>query len=129
MPIRIQWLSANRLRRPTVPVGCVALIVFLPMQIGVDPRTLGAFVLQSRFVSLRPIALRIPPQPSEDEWESRRRMRRVIGDSRLGSCRLLRHQMGGSMMCSTQSSALADVRCCDQALVILKLYNQSRCQS
>jgi hypothetical protein len=67
MPIRIQRLSANRLRRPTVPVGCVALIVFLPMQIGVDPRTLGAFVLQSRFVSLRPIALRIPPQPSEDE--------------------------------------------------------------
>src|ERR1022692_1341068 len=33
------------------------------------------------------------------------------------------------MMCSTHSSALADVRCCDQALVILKLYNQSRCQS
>jgi hypothetical protein len=95
MPFRIQWLSANRLRRPTVPVGCLALIVFLPMQIGVPPRAFGAFVLLSRFVTQRPIALRIPPQPSEGE--SHRRIWAAVSDcdSRLSSCRLLRDQMGG----------------------------------
>src|ERR1035437_2062667 len=33
----------------------------LAMEVGVGPRTLGAFVLLSRFVSLLPIALGIPP--------------------------------------------------------------------
>ena len=33
-PFRIQWLSANRLSRPTIPTNCVALIAFLAMQIG-----------------------------------------------------------------------------------------------
>jgi hypothetical protein len=71
-PFRIQWFPTNRLPRPTVPISCVALIAFLAMQVGVHPRTLGAFVLLSRFVSLSPIALGIPPQPGEGEREFRR---------------------------------------------------------
>src|ERR1022692_4460405 len=47
-PFRVQRLSANRLSRPALPIGCVALIAFLAMQVGVNPRTLGAFVLLSR---------------------------------------------------------------------------------
>jgi hypothetical protein len=60
-PFRIEWLSAHRLPRPTIPVGCVALIAFLAMQVGVHPRTLDAFVLLGGFVCLSPMALGIPP--------------------------------------------------------------------
>jgi hypothetical protein len=67
---RIQWLPANGLVRPTVPVGCVALIAFPAMQVGVHPRTLRSFVPLSGFVRSRPIALGIPPQSSEGESES-----------------------------------------------------------
>jgi hypothetical protein len=42
--LRIQWLPANGLVRPTVPVGCAALIAFHAMQVGVHPRTLRSFV-------------------------------------------------------------------------------------
>ena len=38
-----------------------ALIAFLAMQVGVHPRTIGAFVLLSGFVGSRPIAIGIPP--------------------------------------------------------------------
>jgi hypothetical protein len=61
MPFRIEWFSADGLPRPTVPIGCFALITFLAMQVGVHPRTLGAFVLLRRFVAARPITLGIPP--------------------------------------------------------------------
>jgi hypothetical protein len=91
-PFRIQWLSANRLPRPTIPVRCVALIASLPMQVGVHPRTLGAFVLLIRFVRPRAIGLRIPPQAHESGCEFRRRLgcderlaefvHRHVGDSR-----------------------------------------------
>jgi hypothetical protein len=60
-PFRIEWLSASRLSRPTIPISGVALIAFLAMQVGVHPRTLGAFVLLSRFVGLFPITFGIPP--------------------------------------------------------------------
>ena len=51
----------NRLACTTIPVGCVVLIAFLAVQVGVHPRTLGAFVLLSRFVGPSPITLGIPP--------------------------------------------------------------------
>jgi hypothetical protein len=75
-PFRIQWLPANGLVRPTVPVGCVALIAFPAMQVGVHPRTLRSFVPLSGFVRSRPIALGIPPQSSEGESESSWRLGR-----------------------------------------------------
>lgn len=46
------------------------MIAFLAMKVGVDPRTIGAFVLLSGFVRSRPIALRVPPQSGEGERES-----------------------------------------------------------
>src|ERR1039457_4232929 len=49
-PFRIEWLSADGLACSTVPVGCVVLIAFFAMQVGVHPRTIGAFVPLSRFV-------------------------------------------------------------------------------
>lgn len=72
-PFRIEWHSANGPARPTIPIGCVALIAFLAMQVGVHPRTLGDIVLLCGFVRSRPIALGIPPKTDEGACESRRR--------------------------------------------------------
>lgn len=69
-PLRIELLSANGLARPTIPVRCVTLIAFLAVKIGMNPTTLGTFVLLSGFVRSRPIALGIPPQSGEGECES-----------------------------------------------------------
>jgi hypothetical protein len=69
-PFRIEWLPADRLSRPTVPVRCVALITFFAMQVGMNPRTLCAFVLLGGFVCSRPIALAVPPESSECVRES-----------------------------------------------------------
>jgi hypothetical protein len=69
-PFRIEWFSAYRLSRPTVPIGRVALIAFFAMQVGVHPRTIGAFVLLGGFVRSRPVAFAIRPQSSEGECES-----------------------------------------------------------
>jgi hypothetical protein len=60
-PFRIERLSANSLACATIPIGCVTLIAFLAMKVGVHPRTLGAFVLLSGFVRSRPIVLGVPP--------------------------------------------------------------------
>jgi hypothetical protein len=57
----MQRLPANGLACPVVPVGCVALIAFFTMEIGVYPRALRTFVLLSRLVCSRPIAPGIPP--------------------------------------------------------------------
>jgi len=56
---------ATGLACPTIPVRCVALIAFLAMKVGVNPRTLDALVLLRGFVCSLPIALGIPPQPDE----------------------------------------------------------------
>jgi hypothetical protein len=53
-PSRIKRLSAYVLACPKVSVGCVALIAFLAMRIGVNPRTIAAFVLLSGLVRPRP---------------------------------------------------------------------------
>jgi len=48
-PFRIERFPANGLACATIPVGCITLIAFLAMEVGVHPRALGAFVLLSRF--------------------------------------------------------------------------------
>lgn len=73
-PFHIERFSAHRLPRPTVPVRRVALIAFLAVQVGMNPRTFRAFVLLSRFVRPIPVALAVPPQADEGECESRRRL-------------------------------------------------------
>jgi hypothetical protein len=60
-PFRVEWFSAIGLSCSTIPVGCVVLITFLAMQVGVHPRTLGAVVLLRRVVRSFPIDLGIPP--------------------------------------------------------------------
>ena len=60
-PFRIEWLPANRLASPTIPVGGVVLIAFLPVEVGMHPRTVVTFVPLGRFVGMSPIALGIPP--------------------------------------------------------------------
>jgi hypothetical protein len=64
-PFRIERLPADGLACPVVPVGCVALITFLAVQIGMYPRTLDAFVLLSGFVRSLPVAIAVPPQPGK----------------------------------------------------------------
>ena len=53
-----------------LPVGCVALIAFLAVEIRVNPRSLDAFVLLRGVVCSRPIALCIPPQSGDRVRES-----------------------------------------------------------
>jgi hypothetical protein len=64
-PFPVEWLSANGLACPVVPIGCVALIALLPVQVGVYPRSLDPFVLLSGFVRSLPVALASPPQSGE----------------------------------------------------------------
>ena len=68
-PFRIQCITANGLTSPSIPVSGIALIAFLAMQVGVNPRSVHAFVLLSRFVRSRPIAFAIPPESGEGETE------------------------------------------------------------
>jgi hypothetical protein len=68
-PLRFEGLPANGLACATVPVGGIALIAFLTVQVSVNPRAI-AFVLLGRFVCSRPIAFGIPPQPGEGVRES-----------------------------------------------------------
>ena len=65
---------ANWLACPTVPVSSIALIAFLSMQVGVNPRAVLAFVLLGGFVRPRPVAFPIPPQSREGVRESGRRL-------------------------------------------------------
>jgi hypothetical protein len=50
------------------------VIAFLAMQVSVDPRPLGSFVLLSGFVGPIPIAFGIPPKTRKSEYQARRRL-------------------------------------------------------
>jgi hypothetical protein len=69
-PFILEGFPANGLTCTTIPVRRVVLIAFLAMEVSVDPRTLGAFVLLCRLVGSRPIALRVPPKSGECVGES-----------------------------------------------------------
>src|ERR1700758_1375709 len=69
-PFRMQRLPADGLACPVVPIGCVALIALLTVQVSVNPRAVLAFVLLCGFVCPLPIALAIPPQPSKGVRQS-----------------------------------------------------------
>jgi hypothetical protein len=62
-PFLIEWLPADGLACSVVPVGCVALIAFFAMQVGVDPRTLDAFVLRPA-APIRALASNRPWHPT-----------------------------------------------------------------
>jgi len=79
-PIRSASLRCSSTPRPEAPgklvflLGCsnrrIALVAFLSVQVGVNPRTREVLVLLSRLVRPRPIVLGIPPQPGERVRES-----------------------------------------------------------
>ena len=62
--------SRHRLASATVPIRCVALVAFLPMKVGVEPRSVHASVLMRGFLRSRPIAFGVPPQSGEGRRES-----------------------------------------------------------
>ena len=78
-PLRIERLPAYWLACATVPIRRVVLIAFLAMQVGMNPRTIPAFVLLGGFVRPLPISFRIPPQSGECVGESRWRLGRGEG--------------------------------------------------
>jgi hypothetical protein len=69
-PFRFEGLPANGLASATVPIGCVALIAFLAMQVSVNPRTIASFILLRGFVRPRPITFGVPPQSGQGDRES-----------------------------------------------------------
>ena len=69
-PFPVERLPALGFTSPTIPVGGVALVALLTVQIGVYPRSLDAFILLRGLVRPRPIALGIPPQSGEGVRES-----------------------------------------------------------
>ena len=60
-PFRIKRSGEHRLGRPLVPISRVAVIAFLAMEIGMNPRPVAALDLLSRFVAACPFALSVPP--------------------------------------------------------------------
>jgi len=54
-PFLIKRLPANGPTRSTIPVRGIALVSFLAMQEGVDPRSVRTFALLHRFVHSLPI--------------------------------------------------------------------------
>jgi hypothetical protein len=47
-PFRIHWLPANRLPRPTIPVGCVVLIAFFAVQVEGSIALIASFIENPR---------------------------------------------------------------------------------
>ena len=70
-------------RNTRLPIGCVALIALLAVKIGVNPRSLDAFVLLDGLVRPFPVAFAVPPQSGEGIRESGRRLGRVEGFTEL----------------------------------------------
>ena len=60
-PFPVERLPAHGFTSPTIPIGCVALIAFFPVEVRMHPRTLDAFILLRGFVRPPPIALGVPP--------------------------------------------------------------------
>ena len=79
MPFPVERLPANGFTGPTIPVGGVALVALLAVQVRMHPRSLDALVLLRGFVRPLPIALGIPPQPGEGVRESGWRLGRGEG--------------------------------------------------
>jgi hypothetical protein len=69
-PFRIEWFSAYRLSRPTVPTVGVTLIAFFAMQVGVHPRALGPLSCWADPCARFPITFAVPPKSGEGECES-----------------------------------------------------------
>src|SRR6185369_4430446 len=60
-PFCLKGFPADGLTGPSIPVGCVVLITFLAMQIGMHPCPVYTFVLLSRFMGSCPITFGFPP--------------------------------------------------------------------
>jgi hypothetical protein len=79
-PLRLERFAADRFPGAAVPVRCIALIAFLPVEVGVHPRALEVFDLLSAFMGAGPIAFRIPPEARH--WK-RQVGRRIWGIERV----------------------------------------------
>ena len=55
-------LFADSFCSPAIPIACISPIAFFAMQIGMNPRAVGPFIILSTGVRALPIASRIPPQ-------------------------------------------------------------------
>src|SRR5271166_5172709 len=73
LPFLVERRPADRLAGATVPIGGVAGVAFLAMQIGVDPIALPALVSLCGFVRAVPIAARVKPQRAQSRAQIRRR--------------------------------------------------------
>jgi len=75
-PLCIERRPTDGLACPTIPIRRVVLIALLAMQVSMNPRPFGAFVLLGGLVRALPIAPGLPPQPGKGVRESRWRLRR-----------------------------------------------------
>ena len=74
-PLFVEWFARGRFASAAIPVSGVPDVAFFAMQVGVNPGTVGTFVLLRGFVSAGPVALRVPPQAGESEREPGRLQR------------------------------------------------------
>ena len=65
LPFLVERRSAGRLAGATVPIGGVAGVAFLAMEVGVDPIAIPALVSLCGFVCAVPIAARVKPQRAQ----------------------------------------------------------------
>ena len=75
-PFRIQWLPANRLASPAIPIRCVALVALFAMEVRMHPRTVTPFILLGGLVCPLPIAFGVKPQSGKRLRESGWRLSR-----------------------------------------------------
>ena len=75
-PLCIERLPTDGPACPAIPVRRVVLIALLAMQVSMNPRPLGTFVLLGGLVRAIPIAPGLPPQPGKGVRESGWRLRR-----------------------------------------------------
>jgi hypothetical protein len=69
-PFRFKALAADGFPGPTVPISSIVLITFLAVQVGVDPRTFGTFILLGGLVGSSPVAFSVPPESEKCGGES-----------------------------------------------------------
>ena len=110
-PLRLERFAADRFPSTAVPVRCIALIAFLSVEVGMNPRSRRIFDLLSAFMGTRPVAFGIPPEARERQGQVGRRICGVERVAKIiyGHCSIPVLKLNGyRRMCRGGSTACFD---------------------